>query len=106
MKPASLAQCQARCTICRKVYKYNLNSKGSLLKHFQIVHKKYLDIHKEDQAKHMSENEVPTNQCALDKEGRVKVTHKPKEPFKNQHQILNSIVKNVCDKGGLPLCIV
>ena len=106
MKPTSLAQCQARCTICRKVYKYNLNSKGNLLKHLQNVHKKYLDKHKEDRAKHMSENEVPANQCTLDKEGRVKVTHKPKEPFKNQDQILKSIVKNVSDKGCLPLCIV
>ena len=25
-KPTSLAQCRATCTICRKVYKYNLNS--------------------------------------------------------------------------------
>ena len=54
----------------------------------------------------MSENEVAANQCTLDKEGRVKITHKPKELFKNRDQILNSIVKNFCGKCGLPLCIV
>ena len=54
----------------------------------------------------MSENEIPANQCTLDKEGRVKVTHKPKEPFKNEDQILNNIIKNFCGKGGLPLRIV
>ena len=83
-----------------------MNSKGNLLKHLQNVHMKYLDEHKKERVQHTSENEVPPHQCILDKEGRVKVTHKPKEPFKNQDEIVNSIIKNFCSKDGLPLYTV
>lgn len=106
VKPTSQSKCLARCRICRKVYKYTLDSKGNLLKHLRNVHPKQLDKHKDEHAKQLSENcdkAVPSGQCTFSKDGRIKVS---REPFKNQDKIVTSIVKNFCGKGGLPLSIV
>ena len=100
VKPTSQSKCLARCRICRKVYKYTLDSKGNLLKHLRNVHPKQLDKHKDECAKQLSENcdkAVPSGQCTFSKDGRIKVS---REPFKNQDKIVTSIVKNFCGIGA------
>ena len=49
---------------------------------------------------------MPPDQCTLDKNGSMVAVVKSKEPFRNQDRILFSIVKNLCGRGGLPICTV
>ena len=82
-----LNQCLARCRICRKVYKYTLDSKGKLLKHLRNVHPKQLDKHKDERAKQLSENcdkAVPSVQCTFSKDGRIKVSREGRSRIKTK----------------------
>ena len=45
-RPQSNSKCRARCKLCRKVYKYNLTTKGNLLKHLQTAHRCYSESEK------------------------------------------------------------
>ena len=103
-RPQSKSKCKARCKLCRKVYKYNLTTKGNLLKHLQTAHKQNLKAHKQKRAEELAKPGLPSNQCVLNKDGSVKKV--VKEPFRNQDKIVTSIVKNLCGKGGLPIWTV
>ena len=96
-RPQSKSKCKARCKLCREVYKYNLTTKGNLLK-------QNLKAHKQKRAEELAKPGLPSNQRVLNKDGSVKKV--VKEPFRNQDKIVTSIVKNLCGKGGLPIWTV
>ena len=102
--PQSKSKCIARCKLCHKVYKYNLTTKGNLLKYLKTAHKQNLQAHKRKQAKELGKPGLPSNQHVLNRDGSLEKI--VKEPFRNQDKILTSIVKNLCGKGGLPIATV
>ncbi len=101
------SKCLARCRLCRKVYKFTLKTKGNLLKHLQTTHLKNLDDHRDERAKELT-TKLPLDQCTLSKNGSMRQTAvKPKrEAFRNRDKIISSIVKNLCGRGGMPICTV
>ena len=87
----------AKCKVCFKTYKYSKNSKGNLLKHLQKAHLRQLEAHKDKKKRQLE------NQSTFEKDG----TYVARQPeFKNQEVVLNSIVRNLCGQGGLPITIV
>ena len=60
-RPRSKLKWIARCKLCRKPYKYNLTTKGNLLKHLQAAHKRNLEAHKQKRAKELAKPGVPSD---------------------------------------------
>ena len=76
-----------------------------MLKHLQTAHPRNLRDHKEE-LRSKQQSKLPPDQRTLDKNGSMVAVVESKEPFWNQDKILSSIVKNLCGRGGLPVCTV
>ena len=94
-----IADCRGICKVCSSSIKYNPDSKGNLLKHYQSLHQQQLDEHLKKQRNALQEKQsivcFPPSSAAV-----------TKPVFTRQKPIEKSIARDLCARGAQPLTIV
>ena len=94
-----IADCRGICKVCSSSIKYNPDSKGNLLKHYQSLHQQQLDEHLKKQRNALQEKQSIV--CFLPSSAAV-----TKPVFTRQKPIEKSIARDLCARGAQPLTIV
>ena len=94
----SSKDCQAKCKVCSRTYKYTLTTKGNLLKHLQTSHGSLLNEHKEKKR-----HSLESGQSTLTSDGQCSISRRESKEFKNQDVILTSLVRSLVGAGGLAI---
>ena len=104
VKPTKSSDCIAKCKLCpsnSQTYKYNITTKGNLLKHLQSSHMQLLKEHKERE-KDLMQRHLDTSQTLLS----LSSAGTGSSHFTKQDLMLTSIVRNVVGAGGMALQVV